>query len=162
MKITIRAASHSDWPAIWKIFRDVVRAGDSFSYTPDTDEETAKALWVLPPSMAFVAEVDGMVAGTFYVKPNQPGLGSHVANAGFMVAKAYSGKGIGRAMGETAIAEAKTAGFLAMQFNYVVSTNTRAVELWKSLGFTIIGTIPRGFKHITEGFVDVYIMHRAL
>src|SRR5262245_35404764 len=158
----IRPAEDDDWPAIWVIFQEVVRAGDSFSYAADTDEAVARTLWASPPTKAFVAEVDGHVVGTFYIRPNQPGLGSHVANAGFMVAKTQAGRGIGRAMGERAVAEAEAAGFDSMQFNYVVSTNRRAVDLLKSLGFEIIGTSPKAFNHRREGLVDVYIMHRTL
>jgi L-amino acid N-acyltransferase YncA len=158
----IRPAGAEDWPAIWEIFERVVSAGDTYSFAPDTDEETARDLWVAAPARAYVAEVDGRVEGTYSMRPNQPGLGSHVANAGFMVAPGGRGRGVGRAMGEHALAEARRLGFLAMQFNFVVSTNTRAIALWKSLGFEIVGTVPGAFRHSREGLVDVHVMHRPL
>jgi ribosomal protein S18 acetylase RimI-like enzyme len=164
--LKIRHAHTEDWPAIWAIFREVIAGGDSFAYEPDTDEPTARSLWSslwsMPPATAYVAEVGGRIAGSYYIRPNQPGLGSHVANAGFMVSREFGGHGIGRAMGEHAILEAKRAGYLAMQFNYVVSTNERAVKLWRSLGFEVIGTIPKGFRHCRLGLVDVLIMHQVL
>jgi GNAT superfamily N-acetyltransferase len=158
----IRPATSSDWPATWKIFRSVVRGGDTYAFSPDLDEENARRIWFSPGAEVFVAEAKGRVVGTFYVKPNQPGLGSHVANAGFMVDPELHGAGIGRAMGVYALAWAKEQGYQAMQFNFVVSTNTGAVALWKKLGFAIIGTIPRGFRHSELGHIDVYVMHRQL
>ena len=158
----IRSAIAGDWPAIWKIFRSVVQRGDTYAFSPELDEKSAHEIWFAAGAQIFVAEAKRRVVGTFFVKPNQPGLGSHVANAGFMVDPAMHGAGIGRAMGEYALAWAKHQGYQAMQFNFVVSTNTGAVALWKKLGFAIIGTIPRGFHHAQLGCVDVYVMHREL
>ena len=158
----IRSATASDWPAIWRIFRSVVQRGDTYAFSPELDEKSALKIWFAGGAQDFVAEVERRVVGTFFVKPNQPGLGSHVANAGFMVDPAMHGAGIGRAMGEYALAWAKQQGYQAMQFNFVVSTNTGAVTLWKKLGFVIIGTIPKGFRHAQLGYVDVYVMHREL
>ncbi len=158
----IRAATASDWPAIWKIFRSVVQRGDTYAFSPELDEKSALKIWFAPGAQVFVTDAERRVVGTFFVKPNQPGLGSHVANAGFMVDPEMHGAGIGRAMGEYALAWAKQQGYQAMQFNFVVSTNTGAVALWKKLGFTIIGTIPRGFHHAQLSYVDVYVMHREL
>jgi GNAT superfamily N-acetyltransferase len=158
----IRSAIASDWPAIWKIFRSVVQRGDTYAFSPELDEKSALKIWFAAGAQVFVAEVERRLVGTFFVRPNQPGLGSHVANAGFMVDPALHGAGIGRAMGEYALAWAKQEGYQAMQFNFVVSTNTGAVALWKKLGFVIIGTIPRGFHHAHLGYVDVYVMHREL
>jgi GNAT superfamily N-acetyltransferase len=161
-ELTIRSATASDWPAIWKIFRLVVQRGDTYAFLPQLDEESARKIWFAAGAQVFVADAERRVVGTFLVKPNQPGLGSHVANAGFMVDPEMHGAGIGRAMGEYALAWAKQQGYQAMQFNFVVSTNTGAVALWKKLGFAIIGTIPRGFHHAQLGYVDVYVMHREL
>src|ERR1700730_17871697 len=158
----IRSTIAGDWPAIWKISRSVVQRGDTYAFSPELDEKSALEIWFAAGAQIFVAEAKRRVVGTFFVKPNQPGLGSHVANAGFMVDPAMTGAGIGRAMGEYALAWAKHQGYQAMQFNFVVSTNTGAVALWKKLGFAIIGTIPRGFHHAQLGYVDVYVMHREL
>lgn len=158
----IRGARPEDWPAIWAIFRLVVSTGETYAYAPDTTEEAAWVSWTESPATAYVAVKGDYVLGTYTLKPNQPGLGSHVANAGFMVAPEQSGRGIGRAMGEHALAEARRAGYTAMQFNFVVSTNTPAVSLWQSLGFAVVGTVPQAFRHKSLGLVDIYIMHRFL
>jgi L-amino acid N-acyltransferase YncA len=161
--VLIRTANLNDWPAIWQIFQAVVSKGDTYAYAPDMSEAEAQALWLTPLAHTYVAETtDGIIVGTYVLKPNQPSLGSHVANAGFMVDSQCRGSGIGRELGEHALVEAKRLGYLAMQFNFVVSTNEGAVALWKSLGFTIIGTIPQAFRHSSKGLVDIYIMHRFL
>jgi L-amino acid N-acyltransferase YncA len=160
--MNIRRATDADWPDIWSIFHAVVSAGDTYAWAPETTEAEARQLWSGAGAAVFVAEVDGRIAGTYMLKKNQPGLGSHVANAGFMVAPHSAGRGVGRAMGEHALAEARARGFDAMQFNFVVSTNTRAVRLWQSLGFAIAGTVPDAFRHPTEGKVAVYVMHKTL
>jgi GNAT superfamily N-acetyltransferase len=161
-ELKIRSATPIDRSAIWEIFRSVVQRGDTYAFSPDLDEESGLKIWFSAGAGVFVAECQGRVVGTFYVKPNQPGLGSHIANAGFMVDPQMHGGGIGRAMGEYALAWAKQQGYQAMQFNFVVSTNTGAIALWKKLGFAIIGTISKGFRHAQLGYVDVYIMHREL
>lgn len=155
-------ARPADWPAIWTILRAVISTGETYAYAPDTTEEAARTSWIEPPATAYVAAEGNQVLGTYTLKPNQPGLGAHVANAGFMVAPNQSGRGIGRAMGEHALAEARRAGYTAMQFNFVVSTNTRAITLWQSLGFAIVGTVPQAFRHKSLGPVDVHVMHRFL
>jgi len=162
LDMKVRSATADDRLAIWKIFRSVVRRGDSYAFPPDLDEEDGLKSWFSVGADVFVTESQGRVVGTFFVKPNQPGLGSHVANAGFMVDPQNQGGGIGRAMGEYALAWAKQQGYQAMQFNFVVSTNTGAVALWKRLGFAIVGTIPKAFRHAQLGYVDVYVMHREL
>lgn len=158
----IRAATEADWPAIWAIFREVVATREVFAYPPDTTEEVARKLWFDPPAQAYVAIVDGLVVGSSYLRPVQPGLGSHIANAGYMVARSAGQRGVGRALGEHSLVEAKRLGYRAMQFNYVVSTNEHAVRLWQSLGFAIIGTVPAAFNHHALGLVPVHIMHREL
>ena len=145
MEIEIRVVGPQDWPGIWAIFQTVVSAGGTHVYDPDTTEDAARDLWTGPPATAFVAVEGESVAGTYMMKPNQSGLGSHVANAGFMVPPGHSGKGTGRAMGEHALAEARRAGYLAMQFNFVVSTNTAAVAPSESLGSAIASTILQAF-----------------
>jgi L-amino acid N-acyltransferase YncA len=162
MRVEIRKAELADWDAIWAIWHAVVAEGTTYVYATDTSKEEAFALWMTPPAIPYVAVADAQIVGTYLIKPNQPGLGSHVANAGFMVSAAHAGKGIGRAMGLHALEEARRAGFQAMQFNFVVSSNTRAVALWQSLGFTIVGTVPQAYRHRTLGLVDIVVMHRFL
>ena len=160
--LVLRPAVPADWPGIWRIFHAVVSAGDTYAWSPDTTEDEARELWIAPPRRTFVAEIADSIVGTYFYKPNQPGLGDHVANAGFMVAPDTAGRGVGRAMGAHALDEASRAGFQAMQFNFVVSTNARAVALWQSLGFEIVGRNPAAFRHPSAGLVDSYVMYRRL
>ena len=160
--VRVRRAADADWPAIWAIFRAVVAAGDTYTYAPDTPEADARRLWTGPGLATYVAERGGEVVGTYVLRPNQPGLGAHVANAGYMVRPGAFGGGVGTAMGEHSLAEARAAGFRAMQFNAVVSTNARAVALWRRLGFEVVGTVPGGFCHRDLGYVDLLVMYRRL
>jgi len=160
--VEIREATEADHDAVWDIFREVVSAGDSYPFEPDMPREQALRYWTGSGVRTFVAVVDGRVVGTYILKPNQPGLGDHVANAAFMVGSGGRGRGVGRAMGEHALREASQGGFLAMQFNFVVSTNAGAVALWRKLGFAVVGTVPKAFRHREHGLVDVYVMHRFL
>jgi GNAT superfamily N-acetyltransferase len=168
MNLIIREAKpETDWlTGIWPIFQEVVCPGDTFAFLPDTDEPRAREYWMLPaPARVFVAvkEQDGAIVGSSFVKANQPGLGGHVANAAFMVAPDAAGHGVGRLLAEHVIEWARLANFSAMQFNFVVSTNTRAIALWKDLGFSIVGTIPEAFQHQGLGRrVDAFVMHRFL
>ncbi len=172
MTIRCRTATTSDWPAIWPIWRQVVAAGDTYMWLPDTGEPAAREFWMRPPpAVQFVAERHDesaagnggwRVVGTAALAPAQPGLGDHVANAGFMVDPRHSGAGIGRGLAEHVLGQARSLGYSAMQFNAVVETNTRAVALWRALGFTIIGTVPAAFRHPRQGHVGVHIMHRRL
>jgi GNAT superfamily N-acetyltransferase len=167
MKLVIREAKPVDWlNGIWPIFHEVVRAGDTFVFSPDIDEASARQQWMLPaPAGVFVAinEQDDGIVGSSFVKANQPGLGAHVANAAFMVATSAAGHGVGRALAEHALEWARQANFSAMQFNFIVSTNLRAIALWKHLGFSIVGTLPRVFEHRGLGRkVDAFVMHRFL
>ena len=129
--ISIRRARESDFDSIWKIFHEVVLAGDSYVYDPQTTATQARSIWMSAEVATYVACLGEKVVGTYILKPNQPGLGSHVANAGYMVSREASGQGVGRAMCEHSLAEARRAGFTAMQFNMVVSTNEAAIALWK-------------------------------
>jgi GNAT superfamily N-acetyltransferase len=158
-----RVAAADDWAAIWPIWHAVVAAGDTYTWSPDTTEEQARALWMPPPpAVTVVAERDGAVVATALLKPVQPGPGDHVANAGFMVDPSRAGGGIGRALAEFVLDEARRRGYRAMQFSAVVAANVRAVGLWTSLGFDIIGTVPEAFRHPAEGLVGLHVMHRTL
>jgi ribosomal protein S18 acetylase RimI-like enzyme len=158
----IRKAEPRDKGAIWRIIRSVIAGGDTYVFTPGSSEEMMMAYWFSPEKVNYVAILDGAVVGTFWLKPNHPGLGSHVANAAYMVAPEAVGRGVGRRMAEFSIQEAVALGFKAMQFNFVVKSNTIAVNLWKSLGFEIIGEIPDAFDHIENGLTNAYIMYRRL
>jgi L-amino acid N-acyltransferase YncA len=161
-QLTIRQAVITDKEAIWEIIRQVIRNGDTYVFSPDSPKEDMLQYWFSKGTYTFVAELENMIAGTFIFKANQPGLGSHVANAAFMVNPGMRGKGIGRALGEAALKEAKQAGFLAMQFNIVVSTNEVAKRLWDTLGFATIGRLPKVFNHAEYGLTDAFVMHRFL
>ena len=158
----IRAAAQADRAAIWKIFHEVVAAGDTYAIDPEMSREDALAYWFSADTRTYVADSTVGAVGTYILRPNQSGGGSHVANAAFMVAPEARGQGIGRAMGEHCLSEARRLGFRAMQFNFVVSTNESAVRLWQQLGFEIVGTLPGAFCHPESGYVDVYVMYRSL
>ena len=158
----IRAATDADHDAIWKIFHEIVAAGDTYAFDPKMSREEALAYWFRSGTRTYVAENDERVVGTYILRANQLGPGSHVANAGFMVASDVQGCGVGRAMAEHCLSEARRIGFRAMQFNFVVSTNTLAIHLWKRLGFQVVGTLPGAFRHPEKGYVDVYVMYRSL
>jgi L-amino acid N-acyltransferase YncA len=162
--VLIRDATAADWPAIWPFLREIVRAGDTYTWDPDVTEERARELWLGAPPWRTVVAVDGdgTVLGTAKLGPNHMGPGSHIANASFMVDPARSGKGVGRALGEHVLGLARAEGYRAMQFNAVVETNTRAVALWRSLGFEIVGTLAEGFHHPDKGYVGLHIMYRLL
>jgi L-amino acid N-acyltransferase YncA len=164
-QLHFRQATESDWPAIWPIFLDVISSGDTYAFPPDMSEEAARRMWLLTGSersATYVVERDGRIVGTAYLKPNQIGLGDHVANAGWMIAPGYSGQGIGRRFAEYVIEQVRAVGFHGMQFNAVVATNTAAIALWESLGFTIVGTVPDAFRHSSAGLTSVHIMYRKL
>jgi len=161
--VQIRDATLDDWPSIWPFMRQIIAAGETYTYDRDLTEHAARASWLLPPPDRTVVAIHGdTVVGTAKMNRNHRGGGSHIASASFMVDPAHSGKGIGRALGLEVISWAKSTGYRAIQFNAVVESNTRAVALWKSLGFTIIGTLPEGFLHPTKGYVGLHIMHRPL
>jgi L-amino acid N-acyltransferase YncA len=160
--VTIRPAIAADADAIWRIFHAVVAGGDTYTFPPDTPREAAVAYFLGQDIRSWVIEDSGRVIGMYKLIPNRVGLGSHVANASFMVDPSAHGRGAGRAMGEHCLAEARRAGYEAMQFNFVVSTNTAGVALWQKLGFTIVGTLPKAFRHARLGDVDAYVMHRFL
>lgn len=138
----------------------MVRRGDTYAYDPGTTKEQAHKIWMSAEVTTYVALLGGEVVGTYILRPNQPGLGSHVANAGYMVKEGYNGRGIATSMCEHSLEEARRAGYLAMQFNAVVSTNERAVRLWERMGFSVVGRVPQAFRHAELGLVDILIMHR--
>lgn len=158
----IRPVSAADHEAVWTILHEVVAAGDTYAFDPATPREEALRLWTEATRATYVAEVDGRVAGTYYLKDNQPGLGSHVANAGYMTAGWARGRGLGAAMCEHSLAEARRMGYVAMQFNLVVATNQGAVRLWQRMGFEVVGTLPGAFRHARLGLVDALVMYRKL
>jgi L-amino acid N-acyltransferase YncA len=160
--IAIRRAEESDFDGIWEIFHQVVRRGDSYVYDPATTKEQAREIWMSPALMTYVAELEGEVVGTYVLRSNWPALGSHVCNAGYMVKDGYTGKGIASSMCEHSMDEARRMGYLAMQYNAVVTTNARAVRLWQRMGFEIVGRVPQAFRHAEFGLVDILIMHRFL
>jgi L-amino acid N-acyltransferase YncA len=159
--LNIRPAKDPDRDAIWEIFHEVIAAGDTYPIDPKISREDAFAYWFPTGASAFVAEKDEQIVGIYTLHPNQSGGGAHVANAAFMVPAVARGQGIGRAMGEHCLREARRLGFRAMQFNFVVSTNESAVKLWQKLGMKIVATLPGGFWHPEKGYVDVYVMFQA-
>jgi GNAT superfamily N-acetyltransferase len=162
--VLIRDATPQDWPAIWSFLQAIVAAGETYAYDREMSEARAREIWLLePPGRTVVAvATDGTVLGSAKMNPNQGGPGSHVASASFMVDPAHAGQGVGRALGEHALDWARAEGYRAMQFNAVVASNTRAVSLWRSLGFEILATIPEGFRHPTDGYVGLHVMYRPL
>src|SRR5438552_7480910 len=160
--IQVRAATEADRDAIWNIFHEIIASGDTYAFDPKMSREEALAYWFRADTHTYVAEKDGRVVGTYILRPNQAGGGSHVANAAFMVAPDAQGSGVGREMAEHCLDQARRMGFRAVQFNFVVSTNAPAIHLWEQLGFKIVGTLPGAFHHPEKGYVDVYVMYRSL
>jgi len=158
----IREATVSDADAIWKILEPVIRGGDTYTLPADMTREDALAYWNSPGHEVFVAEENGEILGTYYMRANQKGGGAHVANCGYITAPWASGRGIARTMCQHSLEHAKTRGFRAMQFNFVVSSNERAVRLWQRMGFEIVGRLPGAFIHPTFGAVDALVMYRRL
>jgi L-amino acid N-acyltransferase YncA len=161
--MTIRPATDADNQSIWSILEPVIRAGETYTLPRDMNEHDALKYWFAPGHAVFVAiDTDNNVAGTYVICANQRGGGSHVANCGYMTAQWASGRGVARAMCAHSLEYAKSQGFRAMQFNFVVSTNARAVKLWEDFGFATVGRLPGAFLHPGAGFVDALVMYRAL
>ncbi len=158
----IRPAIDADTNAIWAIMEPIIRAGETYTLPRDMDKENALAYWFSAEREVFVAEDNGHVVGTYCLQANQKGGGAHVANCGYMTAVSATGRGVARAMCEHSLGRARGRRFRAMQFNFVISTNERAVRLWQSFGFEIVGRLPKAFLHPTLGYVDAYIMYRDL
>jgi GNAT superfamily N-acetyltransferase len=162
-RMEIRDAVDSDWPDLWRIVQPIVAAGETYCWPRDTSEEAARTWWTgKPGGRVLVAADHGAIVGTVEIHPNQPAAGSHVANAGFMVAPSAAGRGVGRALANRVLQLAAEDGYLAMQFNAVVETNASAIRLWESLGFTITTTVPEAFRHPERGLVGLHIMHKFL
>ena len=160
--LKIRKAVKQDWPGIYKILSEIIKKGETYAIEPDAGEQELKELWMAKPKACFVAMEKGEVAGSYYLKTNQQGGGSHVCNAGYIVHPDIRGKGIGRRMCAHSLETALEMGYEAMQYNLVVSTNQDAVHLWKSMGFSIAGTLPGAFRHPEQGPVDAFVMYRLL
>ena len=161
--LNIRPLEESDWPAVWELMRPIIRAGETYPYARDMDSAGAHYMWVEATHARYVAEGDsGEIVGTYYIKPNQPTLGAHVANCGYMVAENARGRGVATAMGEHSLAEARRLGYRAMQFNLVVKTNEPSVRVWRKLGFTVVGELTGAFEHASLGYIDAYVMYRLL
>jgi ribosomal protein S18 acetylase RimI-like enzyme len=158
----IREIAADEFDLVWPTFQAVISSGDTYAYDPAMTFEEARGLWTRPPSRCFVAEEEGRVVGAYCVKPNQMGLGSHVANAAYMVAPEARGRGVASRLCEHSLDVARRAGFLAMQFNFVVVTNEVAIRLWKRHGFEIVGRVPDAFRHRVFGLTDALIMFRRL
>jgi ribosomal protein S18 acetylase RimI-like enzyme len=158
----IRLAQARDDDAVWSIIGPTIAAGETYPLPRDMTRSAALAYWKSPAHQVFVAETGGSVVGTYYLKANQQGGGSHVANCGYITAADARGRGVARSMCLHSLEEARARGFLAMQFNFVVGSNTRAVRLWQSLGFEIVGTLPQVFRHPELGLVDALVMYRKL
>jgi len=177
--LEIRKAAEEDKPEIWKIIKAVIAPGDTYTFAPDSTEEEMIAFWCSPEKHTYVAvwseapqragildnessRSNGQIVGTFFLKANQPGLGAHVGNAGYMVAPEAKGKRVGRTMAEYSLEESRRLGFKSIQFNFVVKSNAVAVKLWQDVGFEIIGEIPEAFNHAENGLTNAYIMYRKL
>lgn len=163
MPVKITNFALGDWLPVWEILKPVFRAGETYPYAPDISEKDAYQKWVSLPVVTYVVkDDDARILGTYYIKPNQPTLGAHVCNCGYVVGEAARGQGMASLMCEHSQQIARELGFRAMQFNLVVSTNVVAVRLWKKLGFETVGRLPGAFQHAKHGFVDAFVMYKFL
>ncbi|SEG09402.1 GNAT family N-acetyltransferase [Algoriphagus boritolerans] len=162
MEINIRKAVDSDSESLWEIIEPIIREGKTYVFSPDSSKEKIMTFWLAAEKATYVAESKGEIVGTFFLKANQPDRGSHVVNAGYMVSPNARGKGIGQKMAEYSFEEAKRLGFKAMQFNFVVKSNSAAISLWSKLGFEIVGEVPEAFIHPELGLINVLVMYRKL
>jgi len=160
--LEIREIGAREFESVWPIFQAVVSAGDTYAYDPGTTLEQARDSWTTPPARCFVAEEARVAVGAYCLRPNQPGLGDHVANAGYMVAPHARGRGVAGSLCRHSLEVARAAGFLAMQFNFVAASNEVAIRLWQRHGFETVGRVPQAFRHSRLGLTDVLVMHRRL
>lgn len=161
--IKLRKFAESDWPAVWQMIQPVFRAGETYAYSPDISETEAKSIWVNKPTATYVAvDNTNTYLGTYYIKPNQPGLGSHVCNCGYIVASKAQGMGVASQMCVHSQQKAIELGFRAMQFNLVAVSNEAAIHVWKKQGFEIAGVLPQAFKHARLGLIDALVMVKPL
>jgi ribosomal protein S18 acetylase RimI-like enzyme len=160
--MTVRPASAADADAIWAILEPMIRSGETYTLPQDMPREQALAYWFSPAHTVFAAEEEGQILGSYYLRANQNGGGAHVCNCGYVTADWASGRGVARAMCAHSLEYSKARGFRAMQFNFVVSSNERAVHLWRKFGFEIVGRLPGAFLHPRLGYVDALVMYRLL
>ncbi len=160
--IRIRKLEEDDWPLVWEFMEPVIRSGESYPYAMDMTDRQARGMWLDVTEAAYVAEDDDGIVGSYYIKPNQPTLGAHVANCGYVVASRARRRGVAMVMCEHSQEEAVRLGYRAMQFNLVVATNEASVNLWKKMGFTVVGRLPGAFKHAQLGFVDAFVLYKEL
>ena len=156
----IREATEKEFDSIWPIFKEIVRAGETYAYATDTSKEQARHIWMEIPRKTYVCEIDNQIVGTYYLKTNQAGPGAHVCNCGYMVSSQARGKGIASGMCEHSQQEAIKFGYKAMQFNFVASSNEGAIRLWSKLGYTTVGRLPGAFNHPKLGYVDALVMYK--
>lgn len=160
--MNIREATENDWDSIWPIFHEIVLAGETYAYETSTTKEQAKKIWLDAPRKTYVFEEDGNILGTYYLKTNQAGPGSHVCNCGYMVSSRARGRGLATSMCEHSQKTALELDYKAMQFNFVASSNEGAIRLWGKLGFETVGRLPNAFNHPTQGYVDALVMYKWL
>jgi len=160
--MNIRKTTEDDFDQIWPIFHEIVAAGETYAYPPDTTKAQALKLWIEAPRITFLCEEDGQILGTYYIKTNQSGPGDHVCNCGYMVSSKARGRGVATAMCEHSQKIARELGYKAMQFNFVASSNEGAVRLWNKLGFSTVGRLPKAFNHPSKGYVDALVMYKWL
>lgn len=160
--MTIRPATIADYDAIWALLQPVFVAGDTYAVDPAISKTDALTYWMTTPEATYVVEQAGQIVGTYYIKANQPGGGAHICNCGYVVSPGARGQGLAAQMCVASQAQARELGYLAMQFNFVLSSNAGAVRLWQKLGFATIGTIPHAFLHPSGVMVDAFIMHKSL
>jgi L-amino acid N-acyltransferase YncA len=158
----IRLAGQADRDAIWRILEPTIRAGETYALPSDLNGAEAIAYWMGPDRETFVAEDDGVILGTYFLRANHQGGGAHVANCGYVTAPEATGRGVARRMCEHSLQYARDRGFKAMQFNFVIATNERAIGLWQDMGFETVGRLPQAFLHPRFGYTDALVMFRVL
>jgi len=158
--VIIKQATNRDFDEIWSILHETFLTGDTYAFSPDMSKDEGRRLWMETPLATYVVIKEDRIVGTYFIKQNQPGLGSHICNAGYVVRKDARGEGIGKILCEHSLKEAKSFGFKGMQYNFVVSTNKPAIDLWEKCGFSIAGTLHNAYNHKEKGFVDAYVMYQ--
>lgn len=162
-EVGIASATDADWPAIWSVLEPVFRAGETYAVATDVDEAAARALWLEEPRETIVAtSAEGTLLGTYYLRPNKPGFGDHVCNCGYVVAEAARGRGLAQRLCVDSQERARALGFTAMQFNFVIASNTGAIRIWRRCGFEIVGTAPGAYRHPRLGLTDAHVMFKTL
>lgn len=160
--LVFRPSVAADASALWAMLKPVFRAGDTYAVAPDISRSDALAYWTGAGRETWVVEQGGVSLGSYYLKPNQHGGGAHVCNCGFVTSSEAQGRGVARRMLDHALDRAATVGFSAMQFNFVVASNTRAIDIWQRAGFAVVGRLPGAFRHPDDGLVDALVMYRHL